>query len=64
MDRAGRVAQVTECLPSKCESLSSNPKTTKKENVFFTWKRELEKGTVNGRKGFSKGTSGERVEAE
>jgi hypothetical protein len=27
--RAGRVAQVVECLPSKCEALSSNSSTTK-----------------------------------
>jgi hypothetical protein len=24
------MAQVVECLPSKCETLSSNPSTTKK----------------------------------
>jgi hypothetical protein len=29
--RAGRVAQVIECLPSKCETLSSNPSTIKKK---------------------------------
>jgi hypothetical protein len=29
--RAGRVDQVVECLPSKHESLSSNPKTTGKK---------------------------------
>jgi hypothetical protein len=28
--RAVRVAQVVECLPSKCEALSSNFRTTKK----------------------------------
>jgi hypothetical protein len=27
---AGRVAEAVECLPSKCEALSSNPSTTKK----------------------------------
>jgi hypothetical protein len=27
--RAGGVAQVVQCLPSKCEVLSSNPSTTK-----------------------------------
>jgi hypothetical protein len=27
---AGRMVQVAECLPSKCEALNSNPKTTKK----------------------------------
>jgi hypothetical protein len=27
--RAGDVAQVMECLPSKCKALSSNPNTTK-----------------------------------
>jgi hypothetical protein len=30
--RAGRVAQVVECLPSKCEDLSSNSSTSKKRN--------------------------------
>jgi hypothetical protein len=29
---SGGVAQVVECLPSKCEVLSSNPNTGKKEN--------------------------------
>jgi hypothetical protein len=29
---ADRVAQVVEQLPSKCEALSSNPNTAKKEN--------------------------------
>jgi hypothetical protein len=29
--RAGRVVQVVECLPSKCDPLSSNPCTTKKK---------------------------------
>jgi hypothetical protein len=29
--RAGRVAQVEDCLTSKCETLSSNPSTTKKK---------------------------------
>jgi hypothetical protein len=28
--RAGRVAQVVECLPSQCKALSSNPSNTKK----------------------------------
>jgi hypothetical protein len=28
--RAGRVAQVVDCLLNKCETLSSNPNTTKK----------------------------------
>jgi hypothetical protein len=28
---AGRVAQVVQCLPGKCEALSSNPNTTKKK---------------------------------
>jgi hypothetical protein len=30
---AGRVTQVVECLPSKCEVLSSNPSTTKKKKM-------------------------------
>jgi hypothetical protein len=30
-DSAGEVAQVVECLPSKCEALNSNPSTTKKK---------------------------------
>jgi hypothetical protein len=29
-NRAGRVAQVVEYLPSKCKALSSNPSITKK----------------------------------
>jgi hypothetical protein len=29
--RAGGVVQVLECLPSKCEALSSNPSTKKKK---------------------------------
>jgi hypothetical protein len=29
-NRAGRVAQVAENLPSKCKALSSKPSTTKK----------------------------------
>jgi hypothetical protein len=29
-ERADRVAQVVECLTSKCKALSSNPSTTKK----------------------------------
>jgi hypothetical protein len=29
---ASRVAQVVECLPSKCEALSSNPTVTRKKN--------------------------------
>jgi hypothetical protein len=29
--RAGRVAQALECLPSKCEALSSNPKEKKEK---------------------------------
>jgi hypothetical protein len=28
--RAGKVDQVVECLPSKCEALSSNPNAAKK----------------------------------
>jgi hypothetical protein len=31
-DRAGRVTQVVECLPSKHEGLSPNPNTTNKTN--------------------------------
>jgi hypothetical protein len=30
--RAGEVARVVECLPSKREALSSNPNTGKKKN--------------------------------
>jgi hypothetical protein len=30
-NRAGRVVQVVESLPSKCEVLSSNPSTIKKK---------------------------------
>jgi hypothetical protein len=33
-NRAGRVAQVIECLPSKCKTLSSNPSTTKRKKSF------------------------------
>jgi hypothetical protein len=31
-NRAGGVDQVVECLPRKCEALSSHPSTTKKQN--------------------------------
>jgi hypothetical protein len=27
------MAQVVECLPSKCEALNSNPSTAKKQNL-------------------------------
>jgi hypothetical protein len=30
-ERAGRMAQVVECLPSKCETLSSNPNMATKK---------------------------------
>jgi hypothetical protein len=30
-EKAGEVAQVVKCLPSKCEALSSNPTTAKKK---------------------------------
>jgi hypothetical protein len=40
--RAGRGAQVVECLPSKCEALSSNANTTKKEKGFGQSQRFLE----------------------
>jgi hypothetical protein len=30
-NRAGEVAEVVECLPSKCEALSSNPSNIKKK---------------------------------
>jgi hypothetical protein len=30
-ERASGVTQVIECLPSKCEALSSNPSTAKKK---------------------------------
>jgi hypothetical protein len=29
------MAQAVECLPSKCEALSSNPSTTKKEKKIY-----------------------------
>jgi hypothetical protein len=29
------VSQVVECLPGKCEALSSNSSTTNKKSVFF-----------------------------
>jgi hypothetical protein len=32
--RAGGVAQVVECLPSKGEALSSKPSTGKKKRLF------------------------------
>jgi hypothetical protein len=36
--KEGRVAQVVEYLPSKCEALSSNPSTLKKNQHFYpTW---------------------------
>jgi hypothetical protein len=40
-NRTGRVAQVVEHLPSKCEALSSNPRTSKKK------KKEEEKLKIN-----------------
>jgi hypothetical protein len=40
---AGRVAQVTKCLPSKCKALYSNPSTTKttlkNKKIFIAKKR-------------------------
>jgi hypothetical protein len=38
--RAGGVAQVIECLPSKCEALSSNPSTEKKKKKGRERERE------------------------
>jgi ribosomal protein L21 len=38
---AGGVAEVTECLPSKCETLNSNSSATKKKKKK---KKEREKG--------------------
>jgi hypothetical protein len=36
--KAGRVAQVVECLPSKCEAVSSNPSTAKKNHIpWLNW---------------------------
>jgi hypothetical protein len=35
---AGRVAQVVECLPSKCEALRSSPNTAKKKKKKKTKK--------------------------
>jgi hypothetical protein len=32
---AGRVAQVVKCLPSKCETLSSNPGAKKKNSIVL-----------------------------
>jgi hypothetical protein len=32
---AGRVAQVVEHLPSKCEMPSSNPSTIRKKNIIY-----------------------------
>jgi hypothetical protein len=32
--RACRVAQVVECLPTKCEVLSSNPNTKRKKEML------------------------------
>jgi hypothetical protein len=31
-DRTGGMAEVVECLPSKCEALSSNPNTTERKS--------------------------------
>jgi hypothetical protein len=33
--RAGGVAEVVECLPSKCKVLSSNPTTTKTTTIII-----------------------------
>jgi hypothetical protein len=38
---AGGVAQVVECLPSKCEALSSNPGPTKKRKYDLHKKGSL-----------------------
>jgi hypothetical protein len=35
--RAGRVAQVVEHLPSKCEALSSAKKKEKEETTFYSF---------------------------
>jgi hypothetical protein len=32
---AGGVANVVECMPSKCESLGSNPSNTKKDKNCY-----------------------------
>jgi hypothetical protein len=45
-NRAGRVAQVVQCLPSKCEDLSSNPSTAK----INTENKEREEGISEERK--------------
>jgi hypothetical protein len=34
--RAGGMAEVVECLPSKCKSLSFNPGTTKKKKSYMS----------------------------
>jgi hypothetical protein len=38
------MAQVAECLPSKCEALSSNPSTKKKKK-----RSDNEEGDMNGK---------------
>jgi hypothetical protein len=39
--KAGEVAYVVECLPSKCEGLISHLSSTKKEEKRKKWKEQL-----------------------
>jgi hypothetical protein len=56
--RAGRVAQVVQCLSSKCEALNSNPNTAnknKKERKGREGGRNREEGRKEGREEGRKG---------
>jgi hypothetical protein len=49
--RAGDVAQVVECLPSKCEALSSNSNTVKnKQNKCVSFLSNPKRFFLNTRK--------------
>jgi hypothetical protein len=45
-NRAGRVAQMIECLPSKCEALNSNPLPQKKRTYLEMKRRVMNVGSL------------------
>jgi hypothetical protein len=48
--RAGRVTQVVECLPSKCEALSSHPTTTLPKSCEIRLQRQQESKNLQQKK--------------
>jgi hypothetical protein len=46
--RAGGVAQVVECLPSKCEALTLTPSTTKKKKKIVSDSKKREEENEHG----------------